>query len=135
MIRETTNPKYLNHTQKFRPYKVYERSGPSEPEYLSQASRDWSQGKLSTENFRDRLPHEAPIREPEPDSNPRPKGSSIWIADQSPDAPLWYIKDRTTGHILARVRGSLVWVVDQMRLMAHQLGGLVNDLFYQRAQS
>jgi hypothetical protein len=58
----------------------------------------------------------------------------MWIVDQAPDAPLWLIRDRTTHEIFARVRGSLPWIVDQMKLLADQLGGQVSELYYQRAR-
>lgn len=135
MIRETTNPKYLHHSQNFIAHRVYDRStqghGPADPEFISQGSRNWAKGRLDTQNFRDRLPNQKPIREPEPKS--RPSGSSLWVADESHDAPLWLILDRVTGHVFARVRGSLMWIVAQMRLVAGQLGGTVNDLYYRRA--
>jgi hypothetical protein len=58
----------------------------------------------------------------------------MWIADEAPDAPLWFIRDMSTDHIFARVRGSLPWIVAQMQLLAGQLGGQVSELYYQRAR-
>jgi len=132
MILETTNPKYQQPAQHSGRVRMINRS-PSEiydGDFVSAGSRHMSQGQ-PVEPFRDRLPNEAPSREPEPKS--RPTGSSMWIADQHPDAPLWWIKDLTTHHIFAQVRGSLPWVVDQMKLLAGQLGGQVSELYYQRA--
>jgi hypothetical protein len=104
-------------------------------EHVSQGSRDMTKGKpIAETHFRDRLPHEAPTPNLEPEPRDRPLGSSMWIADEAPDAPLWLVKDVTTGHVFARVRGSLPWIVSQMRLLAGQLGGQEKDLFYQRAR-
>jgi hypothetical protein len=134
MILETTNPKYKTRPQipagrKFS-FATQDRV---EAEYMSHGSRAMSRGELQTEQFVDRKPHEAPkpIRNREPE--PRPNRSSLTLFNETHDAPLWLIIDRTTGHIFARVRGSLPWIVDQVRLAAHQLGGAEKDLYYRRA--
>jgi hypothetical protein len=135
MIRETTNPKYhqpAQHSGRVRMLPDRPAAQIYDGDFVSAGSRDMSKGKPQ-EPFVDRKPHEAPSREPEPKS--RPSGSSMWIADEAPDAPLWLVKDRTTGHVFARVRGSLPWIVDQTKLLAGQLGGQVNELYYQRTRS
>ena len=106
MIRETTNPKYLSPTQIFVPHKVYERPGRSEPDFASQSSRDMAKPGYVTHNFRDRAPNTTPSREPEPIQESRPRATSLRLKDQAPDAPLWLIVDRVTGHIMARGGGS-----------------------------
>jgi hypothetical protein len=137
MILETTNPKYFQRPQHSGRTRFYERPASQiyDGEHVSQASRDMTKGK-AVEPFKDRAPNEKPIpsREPEPISYSRPCGSSLWLLDQSADAPLWLIRDRTTDHIFAQVRGSLVWVVNQMKIAAHQMGGQVEDLYYQRVK-
>lgn len=83
--------------------------------------------------FRDRLPHGAPETIPNHEPEPRHNGSCLQLFDEAHDAPLWLIVDRTTGVVFARVRGSLMWIVDQIKLAAYQLGGLETDLYYRRA--
>jgi hypothetical protein len=133
MILETTNPKYQTRPQipagrKF----CLPTQDRTDLEFISAGSRAMARGELQTEHFVDRKPHEAPIPNRKPEPRDRPRGSSMWLADESPNHPQWLIRDVYTGHIMARVRGSLPWVVDQMRLAAHQLGGAENDLYYQR---
>jgi hypothetical protein len=134
MIRETTNPKYQQPAQHSGKVRILANRNTEfyEGDFVSASSRDMSKGIPPQPNFVDRKPHEAPSREPEP--RDRPLGSSMWILDQDSSAPLWFIKDRTTHHIFAQVRGSLPWIVDQMKLLADQLGGQVNELYYQRAR-
>ncbi|KQS84274.1 hypothetical protein [Rhizobium sp. Leaf383] len=132
MILETTNPKYLTRPQipagrKFA-FQTHDRA---DLEYISDGTRSMARGELQTENFVDRKPHEAPIPNREP--QPKPRGSSLTLFDEAHDAPLWLIIDLTTGVVFARVRGSLPWVVDQVRLAASQLGGKESDLYYKRA--
>lgn len=134
MILETTNPKYQQRPQIPAFRKVYLTSGrEAESDFVSAGSRAMARGELQTENFVDRLPHEAPkpILNREPPS--RPRGSSLCLFDEAHDAPLWLIVDALTGHIFARVRGSLAWVVSQLRLAADQLGGKEQDLYFRRA--
>lgn len=133
MILETTNPKFktaplIPAGRKFS-FATQDRA---DLEFISDGSRSMARGELQTEQFVDRLPHQAPIRNREPE--PRANRSSMCLFDEAHDAPLWLIIDRTTGHVFARVRGSLPWIVDQVRLAAHQLGGLEQDLYYRRAQ-
>ena len=134
MILETTNPKYFQKPQvpagrKF----AFQTQDRNDLEYMSQGSLSMSRGELQTEQFRDRRPDEAPVpilnREPEP----RPTASSLCLFDEAHDAPLWLIIDAQEGCVFARVRGSLPWVVSQMQLAAHQLGGQVDNLYYRRA--
>lgn len=123
-ILETTNPAYFQRPQVPASRVFYERK-PSEiydGDFVSQGSRDMARGV-------------EPQHEYEPEPQPqfsRPNGPSMWIADEYPDAPRWLVIDRTTGHVMARVRGSLPWVVSQIQLLAHQLGGQANDLYYRR---
>lgn len=132
MILETTNPKYKTRPQIpagrkfFLP--VQDRS---DLELISEGSRAMARGELQTEQFVDRLPHEAPKRNLEPE--PKPRGTSLCLFDEAHDAPLWLIIDHVTGVVFARVRGSLTWVVDQLRLAAHQLGGHEKNLYFKRA--
>jgi hypothetical protein len=133
MIRETTNPMYKQKPQFSGVRRFYDRPASQvyDGDFVSAGSRSMARGELQTEDFRDRAPKEAKSSEPEPRDGL--KGSSMWIAHEASDAPLWLIRDRFTNHIFARVRGSLPWIVDQMKLLADQLGGQVNDLYYQRA--
>jgi hypothetical protein len=119
MIRETTNPMYKQKPQFSGVRRFYDRPASQvyDGDFVSAGSRSMARGELQTE--------------PEPRDGL--KGSSMWIAHEASDAPLWLIRDRFTNHIFARVRGSLPWIVDQMKLLADQLGGQVNDLYYQRA--
>lgn len=147
MILETTNPKYQTRPQIPAGRKVYLTTG-REPEsdFVSAGSRAMARGELQTEQFADRPPapfvldpasgrhHQLPLqgnpnREPEPKS----RGSSLQLFDEAHDAPLWLIIDVVTGAVFARVRGSLAWVVSQLRLAAHQLGGQEKDLYFKRA--
>ena len=134
MILETTNPKYVQRPQHSGRTRFYERPASEvyDGDFVSAGSRLMAKGECQSEKFRDRAPNAKPSREPEPRS--RPIGSSLTLFDEAHDAPLWLIRDRVTGHIFARVRGSLPWIVDQMKLAAHQLGGRVNDLYYQRTR-
>ena len=123
-ILETTNPVFFQKPQVPASRRFYERK-PAEiydGDYVSQGSRDMCAG---------RLPKHEPEHEPE--SFVRPNGPSMWIADEHPDAPVWLILDVLTGATFARVRGSLPWIVSQMRLLASQLGGQEKDLYYRRA--
>lgn len=147
MILETTNPKYFQRPQIPAGRKFYEPRSANEiydGDFVSAGSRSMAKGEAPEVQFVDRGPPRwekdargrwvaAPIPNPsrEPEPTPR-RGSSMWLADESPDHPLWMIRDVHTGHVMARVRGSLNWVVAQMRLVAHQLGGAEGDLFYQR---
>ncbi|MBD9544273.1 hypothetical protein IB276_33040 [Ensifer sp. ENS04] len=134
MILETTNPKFKTRSQIPAGRKFYDRPASEiyDGDFVGASSRSMAKGEAPDPHFVDRKPHEAPIPNREPEPRDRPRGSSMWLADESPDHPLWMIKDIKTGHVMARVRGSLPWIVDQMRLAAHQLGGAENDLFYQR---
>lgn len=131
MILETTNPKYQTRPLIPAGRKVYLTTGrEAESDFVSEGSRAMARGELQTEQFVDRKPHEAPIRNREPE--PRVRGSSLCLFDEAYDAPVWLIIDHVTGVVFARVRGSLSWVVGQMQLAADQLGGKVNDLYYRR---
>lgn len=123
MILETTNPKYKQPPQVPAVRKIVVRNVEHDDNL---GSGSWSKDRAS--GRRERNFHE---HDPESDPRPIPKGSSIWIADESPDAPLWLILDRVTGVTFARVRGSLPHVVSQIKLVAHQLGGQERDLYYQ----
>lgn len=136
MILETTNPKYFQRPQVSGRIRMIERN-PSDiydGDFVSAGSRNMAKGQEPEANFKDRAPNEAPrtIQSLEPEPRLRPRGSSMWLADESPNHPLWMIKDLVTGHVMARVRGSLPWIVSQMQLAAEQLGGQVNELYYQR---
>lgn len=71
---------------------------------------------------------------PEPEHEPEWRVKTRPFSIQVPDAPVWIILDRTTGCTFARVRGSLLWVVNQLRSVASQLGGLEYDLYFKRAE-
>ncbi|WP_037079284.1 hypothetical protein [Neorhizobium vignae] len=132
MILETTNPKCQTRPQIPAGRKFYtNQQERSDLEYISEGSRSMARGELQTEHFVDRKPHEAPIPNREPE--PRPRGSSLCLFDEAHDAPLWLIIDIITGAVFARVRGSLPWIVDQVRLAATQLGGKERDLYFKRA--
>lgn len=126
MILETTNPKYQQPPQVPGIRKIINRNIEFDD---SLGAGSWSRDKAA--NRPDPVP--VPVHEPELDPRPTSRGSSLWIADQDPDAPLWLILDRVTGVTFARVRGSLPWVVSQLRLAAHQLGGHESDLYFKRA--
>ncbi len=131
MILETTNPKYFQKPLVPAHRRVYLTTGrEAESDFVSEGSRAMARGELQTEQFVDRKPHEAPIPNREPE--PRRIGSSLTLFDEAHDAPVWLIIDIITGVVFARVRGSLPWVVSQMRLAAHQLGGHEKDLYYRR---
>lgn len=137
MILETTNPLYHQRPQIPAGKKFYGPRNSAEiydGDFVGAGSRSMARGDAPDIGFKDRAPTEAPltIQSLEPEPSLRPRGSSMWLADEAPDAPLWMIKDLLTGHVMARVRGSLPWVVSQMRLAACQLGGSENDLYYQR---
>ena len=124
-ILEVTNPIYHQEPQIVAGRKFY---GPRtdadiyDGDFVSEGSRSMARGTAPEPEFKDRLPYEAPVpllsHEPDLDLDPKPTQSSLWIADEHPDARLWHIIDLTTGHVFARVRGSLPWVVGQVRLAA-----------------
>lgn len=148
MILETTNPKYKTRPQIPAGRKVYvQMQDRADLEFISEGSRSMARGELQTEQFADRPP--APfVRDPasgrhrqlplqgntirnlEPE--PKTRGSSLQLFDEAHDAPVWLIIDVVTGAVFARVRGSLAWVVAQVRLAAHQLGGQEKDLYFRR---
>lgn len=105
MILETTNPKYQTRPQIPAGRRYYittpERS---DLEFISEGSRSMARGELQTEHFVDRKPHEAPIRNLEPE--PKSRGSSLQLFDETHDGPLWLIIDVFTGAVFARVPGS-----------------------------
>ncbi|WP_454287243.1 hypothetical protein [Rhizobium arsenicireducens] len=127
MILETTNPKYAQRAQFCGTRIHYERVEPQE--YDGLGGGQWSREVAKSADFRERHP----IHEPEPELPVVSIGSSIWVADEKPDAPLWFVIDRVTGVTFARVRGSLPWIVSQVRLVATQLGGSAADLYYRKA--
>jgi hypothetical protein len=135
MILETTNPKYKQRPQISAGKKFYGPRDPSEiydGDFVSAGSRSMARGEAADPTFVDRKPHEAPKPNRELEPRDRPRGSSMWLADEAHDAPMWLIIDLHTGHVMARVRGSLPWVVSQLKLAAHQLGGQEHDLYFQR---
>lgn len=135
MILETTNPKYKTRAQIPAGKRFYEPRATDhyDGDFVSAGSRAMARGELQTEHFVDRKPHEAPKQNREPEPASRPRCSSLRLFDEAYDAPLWLIIDIQTGAVFARVRGSLPWIVDQVRLAAHQLGGKERDLYYKRA--
>lgn len=138
MIRETTNPKYFQRPLVAAGACLYNVPDADFDENLGvgAASRSMARGIETDTQSVDRMPKQAPIYNPEPEPEPeprtRPTGCSLMLFDEAHDAPLWQIIDRTTGVVFARVRGSLMWVVDQIKLAAGQLGGLETDLYYRR---
>lgn len=131
MILETTNPKYLTASQNWPVHQVVVRPGMGEAEWCSQSSREMSKPGYTAHNFKDRAPDAIPNREPEPRAI-RQQATSLRLKDEAPDAPLWLIIDRITGHILARVRGSLPYIVFQCRIVAAHMGGDFSDLYYRK---
>ena len=109
-ILETTNPKYA-HRAEFAGTRIHCERG--EPEVCDSLGGQWSRDVAKS-----------PVVA---------IGSSIWVADEKPDAPLWFVIDRVTGVTFARVRGSLPWIVSQVKLVATQLGGSAADLYYRKA--
>lgn len=133
MILETTNPKYRTKSYAWPVHQVVVRPGMGEAQWCSEASRDMAKPGYVTHNFLDRAPNTIPSREPEPDARAdRPKATSLRLRDEHPHAPLWLIVDRITGHIMARVRGSLPYIVFQTKLVAAHHGGDFNDLYYRK---
>jgi hypothetical protein len=125
MILETTNPKYAMPAQVPAVRKCVFRTIDYDD---SLGAGAWSKDRASNR------PEIIPEPEHEPEWRVKARPFSIQVLDQAPDADLWLILDRTTGATFARVRGSLVWVVNQLRSVASQLGGLENDLYFKRAE-